>query len=347
MRAGWQPTPVELRRQQDMQQRPPEELSELYQTALSCYQAGINVLPIRTDGSKCPALKGWKIYQQRRTTPGEIRQWFYRAAYGLAVVTGDISGGLEALDIDSRETYQAWLERIRDDPVLRPLYERIVAGYLEATPDGGRHLLYRCEGVGRNQTLARRPLASEQGYQTLIETRGNGGMLIIAPSGGRVHPSGRPYRLLSGGVMQIATITPQERSLLLALGRSFDETPARIREERASYVVAPGGFVEGQGTRPGDLFNQSARWEEILCPHGWRLVRQVNGVGQWRRPGKKGPGISATTNYAGNDLLYVFSTATSFEPERGYTKFTAYAILEHAGDFSAAARALVEEGYVR
>jgi hypothetical protein len=347
MCAGWHPIPAELRRQQDMQQRPPEELSELYQTALSCYQAGINVLPIRADGSKCPSLKGWKIYQQRRTTPGEIRQWFYRATYGLAIVTGDISGGLEALDIDSRETYQAWLVRMRDDPVLRPLYERIVAGYLEATPDGGRHLLYRCEGVGRNQTLARRLLPDGQGYQTLIETRGNGGMLIIAPSGGRVHPSGRPYQLLSGGVRQIATITPQERSLLLALGRSFDETPARIREERASSMVSRGGPVEGQGTRPGDLFNQSARWEDILNPHGWRLVRQVNGVGQWRRPGKKGPGISATTNYAGNDLLYVFSTATIFEPERGYTKFTAYAILEHAGDFSAAARALVEAGYVR
>lgn len=332
-----------------MDHRPSEELPALYQTALSCYRAGINVLPIRADGSKCPALKGWRIYQQRRMTPGEIHQWFHRADRGLAVVTGEISGGLEALDIDSRETYHAWLDRIRDDPVLRPLYERIVGGYLEATPDGGRHLLYRCEGVGRNQTLARRPLAGEQGYQTLIETRGNGGILIIAPSGGLVHPSGKPYRLLSGGVAHIATITPEERNLLLTLARTFDETPVKIREERASHAMTPGRqhAAEGQGTRPGDLFNQAARWEDILCPHGWRLVRRVNEVGQWRRPGKKGPGISATTNYASNDLLYVFSTATIFEPERGYTKFTAYTILEHAGDFSAAARALVEEGYVQ
>ena len=331
-----------------MQHQPSEELSALYHTALSCYQAGINVLPIRADGSKCPALKGWRIYQQRRTTPGEIHQWFHRAERGLAIVTGDISGGLEALDIDSRETYQAWLNCIRDDPVLRPLYERIVGGYLEATPDGGRHLLYRCEGVGRNQTLARRPVVGEQGYQMLIETRGNGGILIIAPSGGRVHPSGRPYRLLSGGITHVATITPQERSMLLTLARSFDETPVKIREERASYAAAPGGqhTAGGQAARPGDLFNQSARWEDILSFHGWRMVRRVGGVGQWRRPGKKGPGISATTNYAGNDLLYVFSTATIFEPERGYTKFTAYTVLEHAGDFSAAARALVEEGYV-
>src|SRR5690242_11269142 len=130
-----------------MQHQLPLEPPTLYQTALHCYQAGINVLPIRVDGSKRPALQGWRIYQQRRTTPGEIRQWFRRSTWGLAVVTGEISGGLEALDIDNREIYQVWLERIRTDQVLRPLYERIACGYLEATPDGGRHLLYRCEEV--------------------------------------------------------------------------------------------------------------------------------------------------------------------------------------------------------
>lgn len=336
-------------RDEDMRHQPPEEPSTLYHTALRCYHAGINVLPIRADGSKRPALQGWRIYQQRRTTPGEIHQWFHQAAYGLAVMTGDISGGLEALDIDSRETYQVWLDRLRDDPALRPLYERIVSGYLEATPDGGRHLLYRCQDVGRNQALARRARTESSGYQPLIETRGNGGLLIIAPSGGSVHPSGRPYTLLSGGVTQIATITPPERSMLLCLARSFDETPIKLSDERTSYLVASHGSPAGaeSGTRPGDLFNQSAHWEDILCPHGWRLVHKVNEVGQWRRPGKRGPGISATTNYAGNNRLYVFSTATIFEPERSYTKFSAYTVLEHAGDFSAAARALVEAGYVQ
>lgn len=323
-----------------MDKQRPEQLSLLYQTAMSCYQAGINVLPIRADGSKRPALDGWKVYQQRRVTPGEISRWFREVERGLAVVTGAISGGLEALDIDSQETYQLWLERVREHPFLRPLYERIAGGYLEATPAGGRHLLYRCETVGRNQPLARRPLASGQGYQTLIETRGSGGLLIIAPSNGRVHPDGKPYRLLSGGALHIATISAEERAQLLALARSFNEVPVRTREQRVNYVLASG--EERPTTRPGDLFNQSARWEDILCPRGWKLVRKVNGAGQWRRPGKRGPGISATTNYAGNDLLYVFSTATIFEPERAYTKFTVYTILEHGGDFAAAARAVKE-----
>jgi putative DNA primase/helicase len=314
----------------------PEQWSDLYATALSGYHAGLNMLPVRANGSKRPALDGWKIYQQRRVTLSELQHWFQGPERGVAVVTGEISGGLEALDIDSPQTYQAWLECIREHRFLRPVYQRIARGYLEATPDGGRHLLYRCAAIGRNQTLARRPLAGEQGYQMLIETRGNGGLLIIAPSNGHVHPSGKPYRLLSGGVSHIATITPEERSQLLALARTFDETPAKLYEERSCYQLVPSEHAQ----RPGDLFNQSARWEDILCPHGWKLVRKMNDTGQWRRPGKRGPGISATTNYAGNGLLYVFSTATIFEPERGYTKFTAYALLEHGGDFAAAARSL-------
>ena len=322
--------------------QPFEPVAGIYSTALQCYQAGLNVIPVRADGSKSPALKGWKIYQQRRVTPGELHRWFHSGEHGLAVVTGEISGGLEALDIDSPQTYHAWLERLREHPFLRPVYERLASGYLEATPDGGRHLLYRCETISRNQTLARKPRSDQPGYQALIETRGQGGLLIIAPSGGNVHPSGRPYRLLAGGPASIATITSEERTQLLALAREFDEMPKKVDEERAHYdLSAP----HPEAQRPGDLFNASARWEDILLPHGWQLVRKINEASQWRRPGKKGPGISATSNYAGNDLLYVFSTATLFDPERGYTKFAAYTLLEHAGDFAAAARALVAEGY--
>ncbi|MCR4338771.1 MAG: YfjI family protein, partial [Gemmatimonadaceae bacterium] len=57
-------------------------------------------------------------------------------------------------------------------------------------------------------------------------------------------------------------------------------------------------------------------------------------------------GISATTNYHDSDLLYVFSTSVAeFTPEEGYSKFRAYALLNHGGDFTAAARALKAEGY--
>ena len=56
-------------------------------------------------------------------------------------------------------------------------------------------------------------------------------------------------------------------------------------------------------------------------------------------------GSSATVNYGGSGLLYVFSTSTAFASERGYSLFAAYSTLEHGGDFAAAARTLAAEGF--
>ena len=40
-------------------------------------------------------------------------------------------------------------------------------------------------------------------------------------------------------------------------------------------------------------------------------------------------GVSATTNLGGHDRLYVFTSSTPFEPETSYSKFAAFAVLNH------------------
>src|SRR5262249_15286789 len=101
------------------------------------------------------------------------------------------------------------------------------------------------------------------------------------------------------------------------------------------------------GNRPGDDFNRRASWDDILIPHGWARVGGGRDEERWCRPGKD-HGVSATTDHAGNGLLYVFSSnADPFEDSRGYSKFTAYALLNHEGDCSAAAAALRKQGYGR
>jgi hypothetical protein len=62
----------------------------------------------------------------------------------------------------------------------------------------------------------------------------------------------------------------------------------------------------------------------------------------WRRPGKDS-GWSATFN--GNVFFNFSASAAPFEPNRGYSKFQVYAMLEHNGDYSAAAAALRALGY--
>lgn len=314
--------------------------SYVHHTALQAAAAGMSVVPIRMDGTKQPDLIGWREYQKRRASEMELERWFCSGEPGLALITGAVSQNLEALDFDSPLIFEAWLRRVQQDPALASLYEHVSWGYLESTPAGGKHLLYRCDKVEGNQKLASRPNGDKR--ETLIETRGEGGLIIVAPSRGQVHPSGKPYMLQRGGVSSIRTITAHQRSLLLAVAREFDRMPPVDLSSIPPRKPLP---LESDGLRPGDLFNQQASWEEVLIPHGWQLVRVTNGEGYWRRPGKRGPGISATTNHNGHDLLYVFSTSTVLEFEKGYTKFSVYCLLNHNGNFSAAARELAELGY--
>jgi hypothetical protein len=133
-----------------------------------------------------------------------------------------------------------------------------------------------------------------------------------------------------------------ERELLLAAARTFDQYPAR------EPVRPPAGPDEG-GDRPGDDFDRRASWDDVLVPAGWCLVREHAGLTLWRRPGKGPPGWSATTGVrsdCGKDLLYVFSSnAAPLESGRSYTKFSAYVSLNHRGDFKAGAKELAGRGY--
>ncbi len=224
-----------------------------------------------------------------------------------------------------------------------PLVFRIANGYLERTPSGGLHLLYRCtEPVEGNQKLASRSTA-DGGVQVLIETRGEGGWTVAAPSGGRTHPNGGEWQLLSGGIDTIVTITPAERDELLGFMRSFDELP---RPTPTIPQVEPGSRGNTQdSTRPGDRFNAEHTWRDVLEPAGWQIHHLEGDETFWTRPGKDvRQGSSATTNFEGTDLLKVFTTSTAFSTDKTYDRFGAWAVLNGFGDdLRAAGRALVPE----
>lgn len=101
----------------------------------------------------------------------------------------------------------------------------------------------------------------------------------------------------------------------------------------------------GDGERPGDEFNRTANWQDILLPLGWQWVRRMGDAWYLRRPGKTSGGHSATLRVS-TDRLWVFSEeAHPFEPFKLYDKFSAYSLLEHGGDFGSAARTLAARGY--
>jgi hypothetical protein len=327
-------------------------VTPVLEAALAGRAAGLCVIPPSQDGSKAP-FGPWKHYQEVRPTSDEIVGWYTNGSTrtGVGVICGRVSGGLEMLEFEGRAVeeglHKDFLNAAKGAG-LADLLGRIIGGYMERTPSGGIHLLYRCSEVEGNQKLARRPARDEElaedpndRVKVLIETRGEGGFVIVAPSHGQVHPSGRSWQLCQGGFADIATISPEERAELLTLARAFDRMP------KPTAAKAPSGTEPrpDEGRRPGDDFNAQATWSEILEPHGWAyLFTASDGNQHWRRPGKA-IGTSATVSDDGAGCLYVFSSSTPFEPETAYTRFAAYAVLNHSGDFGAAARSLVERGY--
>lgn len=340
---------------------------DVMRAALALHDAGLSVVPAATDGTKRPRGSGWKQYQAHRMDRAELARQLRGGHPGVGVITGAVSGGLEMLELEGRAVDQGVLdelEALADASGLGELWRRLRDGYCEQSPTGGVHLLYRLADaeVPGNTKLAQTParreeLTAKQHRQlaedparvfprALIETRGEGGFVVVAPSHGKVHPSGQPYRLLSGSPSTIPTITDAERQALHHLCRTFDRMPApEPAAAQPQPTKEPSRRAADPGVSPGDDFEARADWSDILGPHGWTHVHTSGTTRYWRRPNKR-LGVSATTGHSGDrDRLYVFSSSTEFTPETPYTKFGAFTALEHGGDFSAAAKALRAAGY--
>jgi hypothetical protein len=312
--------------------------------ALEGATARLSMLPPKEDGTKAPRGPRWKRWQVVRAKPDTVRNYFeMQQPSGVGVVCGRVSRGLECLDFDEQAIYHEWKARGAACG-LGPLIARLEADYLEYSPSGV-HLPWHCEAPEGNLKLARRPRRPEERrhpqdhVKVLIETWGEGGYIIIAPTNGQVHPDGGAYTRLQGSLATIGTVTAEEREALLDLARSFDAMPVAPPREPRTLVSG-----SADQRRPGDEFNARTDWPTILEPYGWVAVYERDGVTYWRRPGKN-RGISASTNYKDSDLLYPFTSSTVLEPERSYTKFGAWTVLKHGGDFAAAARALGAAGY--
>jgi putative DNA primase/helicase len=310
--------------------------------ALAYEAAGLSVIPIRPDGSKAPALAGWKQCQDRRFTPEELRRLF-AGRVGVAVIGGRVSGNLETIDFDREAStiFPAWCALVEAE--CPGLVDRLSVA---RTPKPGYHVRYRCAEIEipGNLKLAVDPSAPKS-EQTLVETRGSGGYSLAPGCPPECHQTGRTYDHYSGPKLsQVQEITAAERDVLIRCARSFDRAAAE-----------PKGAAGG---RPGDDFNRRGPdWlDPLLLGHqGWELARQSGEVRYLRRPGKGGPGWSATVGYCrskdGVELLAVFSSnCPPFEIPAGktcgcFSKFGTYALVHHGGNFKAASKDLRRQGY--
>lgn len=298
------------------------------QQAMSLLNAGLSIVPIRPDGTKAAAVK-WERYQAERATEQDVLRWFTSMHSGIGIIGGVISGGLEMLDFDDAEVFEPWLN------LVNQIYEDITTDMpVVETPTGGFHVYYRAHHISGNQKLARR---RPQGMplEVRIETRGEGGYVLSPYCHVDCHPLRRGYEMIRGDITTIPLISRQAREVLLNSAKAFDE----VIDPPKRHLPKP---TEHESDRPGDVFNATRSWEEVLEPHGWKAVHHSGQCTLWKRPGKDEHGWSARTGYKDYATLRVFSTnAYPFEENRSYSKFHAFALLNFRGDFSAAAKSLL------
>lgn len=293
---------------------------------------GLSVIPVCLDGSKKPAIS-WKDHQAKSANDEQLQEWFANNDWGVGIVCGDVSGGLEVIDFDDPDLFEPW------GTAIQTADESLFDGLVIVKTPGGYHILYRCPGaIQGNLKLAEHKSGAGRN-ETDIETRGEGGYIVAPGNPLAAHPYNKPYTLYQGTLENIPTITPDERELLINSARMFNAVApdAKTYPEPSTY--------EGGSLRPGDDYGAKVSWEELLEPSGWTKLGEFRSVTHWRRPGKDKGGNSATTGY-GKDKLYVFSSnASPFEPQTSYSKFAAYTLLNHNGDYKAAAKTLRAQGY--
>lgn len=314
-----------------------------YSIAKSYLDAGLSVLPA-IKAQKRPNLNTWDCYKNQLPTEKDLHSWFDKNSSGVCIVCGAVSGNLEIIDFDEKGiAYGPWADKVKADPMVAELYPRLV---VEQSPCGGYHVIYRCElPVAGNQKLAKTADA-----KTLIETRGEGGLFLCAPTEG--------YQLLQGDFQTIPKISAVERNILLQLARTFNAEKPKQAAAVGSLGLpisqpmdAPQTFrrqdaePEPNG-RPGDVFNQTGDIRALLTKHGWTFAYKSGDEERWTRPGKK-TGTSATLrNVDGKEYFYVFSSnAAPLESERSYDGFGLFAALECGNDTSKASEELAKLGF--
>lgn len=295
----------------------PIELAESYR------KAGLAALPA-AKAKKRPSIGGWKTWSKRLPTEMEIAAWFANNQDGICIVAGAVSGNLECIDFDAHgELYPAWKEEVAPEVFARLVVER--------TPSGGLHVLYRCEEpVEGNRKLAQ---GMREGKKTtLVETRGEGGLFLCAPTEG--------YVLLQGDYASLPVLSGEAREALLSAAVGMNECVDELRPTEGTQAQESAFLV-----KPGDDWCARGDIRPVLIAHGWKYLGvKPDGNELWQRPGKSGDGNSATFN---GQILCVFSTNAAPFEAKGYNKFQVYALLEHGGDFTAAAKALLDKGFGR
>lgn len=235
------------------------------------------------DGGKVkkrPLVDNWGKWRNSSQTREEVDNLNWGNADGVALLTGGV-GEIYCFDIDAQDEGER--KDILDE--ITGYLDSLEANYYcESTPSGGYHVLVRCK-----TTLPNIKLIAEK-----LETRGDGGLVVVAPS---------------IGYNQIGSIDIE----------TFLDSDERMEEEDLQALI---NLLKEVKESPNPDYNslelqnslsiREVEILELLKNNGWKVAYERNGsfgtTYYLTRPNKD-TGVSATYNHKGSKCLYLFSSS--------------------------------------
>ncbi len=250
-------------------------------------------------------------------------------------------GMIEVFDVDLKNDPSGRIVEDFETEIREYSPDLFARLYIEETPSGGRHYAYKREKIGPKRIIAQvedphavltfqEELDEVKKYKAVIEIQGSNALCRVWPTKG--------FRVIQGSILYLPVLHENDVALLEYIGREFDKKPpetvkAEARKERID------------GDTPGNDYANNVTTKdmvELFVKHGWEFKERGARV-FLRRPGAKTKGYDGDIK---NRIFMNFSSSVSeFSIGQGYGPFQVYAILEYGGDFKAAARALVADGY--
>lgn len=154
--------------------------TEVIKRAIELYEQGYTVLPTQ-NFTKHPCIK-WETYQHKRPTLNRLLQLFgMNNVTGLCVLTGKIEG---------KNVYHVVLELGAN---IAGLFEKVYAQicshihadnacWVEQSNSGGYHFHFLVESDKEVDCLRSQKIVLDSKSKTLVETKGQGGLIVVAPT---------------------------------------------------------------------------------------------------------------------------------------------------------------------
>jgi len=295
--------------------------------------SGLRIIPLQADKSPMKGFR-WKddvmTADDFENLDGEWKK--------IGLACGKVSGSIEVIDCD--------IKGLSDNKVI---FDEFVATVMYMQPDlmpkitvqgtmnGGFHFIYRCEKIEGNKKLSGRLATAyelqekpHEKVKTVLETRGEGGYIVVAPSEG--------YKMKTGcSLTTIQTISPEERDLLFFVARQVDRVPPeelpQVREAKKT----------GTGLSVFEDYNQNASIEDLIESSGWKRVGAHGGNIFYQRPGSANKW--GATYHTEKKVFYVFTSSSEFQPEKGYNNVQVYTTFKCNGDYKKSSAELRSQGY--